>query len=154
MPEGSLKVDPVIALELQRLSLKSAQELVLKTANEQIDDNVEEKLRHERAVELLKRQIRDAADERDQKSSSLMNARQHIENLDIIQQAEKVELDEMQSTILQWRVALRKKPNKEEENEIRRQEKLLQLSIKEWQERENELTQLKMRLDGSDLASI
>ena len=111
-----------------------------------MDDELEGKLRHERAVELLKQQILDA-EETEQKSSALVNkARQHIENLDIMQQAEKEESDEMLSTIEQWRAALRKQPNEEEENKMQRQEELLQLSIKEWQERDNELSQLKTGL--------
>lgn len=147
MLEGSLAVDPFIALRLQQMSLNYAQEMAVKTANEQLDDELEGKLRHERAVELLKQQILDA-EETEQKSSALVNkARQHIENLDIIQQAEKEEYDEMLSTIEQWRAALRKQPNEEEENKMHRQEELLQLSIKEWQERDNELSQLKTGLE-------
>ena len=153
MLEGSLAVDPFIALRLQQISLNSAQEMVVKTANEKLDDELEGKLRHEHAVELLRHQILDANGTKQKSSSAHVKARQHIENLDIIQKAEKEEHAEMLSTIEQWRAALRKKPNKEEENEMHRQEELLQLSIKEWQERDYELRQLKMRLEGSDMAS-
>ena len=126
MLEGSLAVDPFIALRLQQISLNSAQEMVVKTANEKLDDELEGKLRHEHAVELLKHQILDANGTKQksiygtkQKSSSAhVKARQHIENLDIIQKAEKEEHAEMLSTIEQWRAALWKKPNKEEENEM------------------------------------
>jgi len=142
----------------------------MNAVHKQLGSDQEDKLRHERAVEVLSEKIKseyayDASrfekqitsldfDEADQKPSSAMaKAREHIETLERIQQTESEEHDEMLFTIRKWRAALRKEPNEEQEQHLRRQEKLLNRLFKEWDDREKELRQLRMRLDGN-LASI
>ena len=80
-------------------------------------------------------------------STAMTKAREHIETLERIQQAEKEEHDEMQFTIEQWRVALRAEPNEEQQVQLNRQEELLNSSLKEWDDREQELRQLRKRLE-------
>mmetsp|Transcript_38460 Transcript_38460/g.69318 ORF Transcript_38460/g.69318 Transcript_38460/m.69318 type:complete len:291 (+) Transcript_38460:94-966(+) len=171
MAEGSCDAvkDELIALGLRRMSLCSAHEFLMSAVHKQLDSDREDKLRHERAVELLKEQIAEdyvctkveeqltaieIAETNDQKPSSAnAKARKHIETLERIQQAERGEHEEMLFTIDQWQMALREEPNEEQEQEMHKQEELLDRLLKEWEDRENELRQLRMRLEG-DMASI
>lgn len=140
--------DELVTSGLHRMSLSSAQDFLMKAAQEQLDRDGEDKVRHERAVEVLDEQIRkehdfyasnveqqlsalDIAEPADQKQSPAMTkARKHIDTLERIQEAEKEEHEEMLFTIESWRMALQEHPDEEQEQEMRRQELMLQGLLK------------------------
>mmetsp|Transcript_26827 Transcript_26827/g.57045 ORF Transcript_26827/g.57045 Transcript_26827/m.57045 type:complete len:309 (-) Transcript_26827:201-1127(-) len=165
MAEGSSAVeDELIKLGLQKMSLHSAHEFLIKTVHKQLDSDREDQLRRDRAVELLRDHIKEEcayeeaenaeADDQNQKESlAFAKAREHIGTLERIQQAEREEHQNMLFTIEQWRVTLREEPNDEQEREMERQEALLDHLLKEWEDREKELRRVRLRLDGN-LASI
>lgn len=173
MAEGSAGVEDEIK-GLSRLSLRSAQNFLVNAVHKQLDSDREEQLMHDRAVELLKEEIkekhaskfsggqltamdiaRSAEDDRRNKRrrTSVEKAREHLETLERIQQAERDEHEEMAFTIAQWRLELMSEPNDKQEKEMHKQEEQLKHFKNEWNAREEELRQLRMRLEGN-LASI
>jgi len=81
------------------------------------------------------------------------NIQKQIETLERIQRAEKLEHDEMFSTLEHWQLALTEEPDAEQEVELARQGEMLQKLVTEWKDRETELHHLRMRLEG-DLAIV
>ena len=142
----------------------------MNAVHKQLDLDHEDNVRHERAVELLTDRFKDeysydasnferqmaALDfnETEQKeSSTLMKAREHIETLERVQQAEREEHEDMLFTLEQWKESLIEEPNDEQFQQMIKQEQQLKRLMKEWEDREVELRQLRMRLDGN-LATI
>lgn len=60
----------------------------------------------------------DLNDSDQKQSSSMAKAREHIETLERIQQAEKVEHEEMLFTIEQWRAALKDESNEDQGKQL------------------------------------
>lgn len=167
MAEGAVAVeDELIKSGLQRMSLPSAHAFLLKAVHKQLDSDREDNLRHERALELIqdlneedcacetsKREKEIAAVKvakiADQKEGSAIDkAREHVESLERIQQAEEKELADMACTIEKWQVRLREEPNEEQHQEMVRQEALLNRLLEDWEDRGKELISLRMRVDG------
>lgn len=163
---GAAIEDELISLRLEQMDLHSAQEILTKCVHEQLRSDQEDQLRHERAVELLKELKEDGSSNSSKfeeqlesiaiagttnrkQGSATEKARKHIETLEQIQQAERSEHEEMLFTIEQWRAALREEPNDEQEEEMERQQELLDRLSKEWEDKGKELRQLRMRLNGT-----
>jgi len=170
MAEGTASMvvkDELISLGLQQMTLPSASEFLMKAVHKQLNSEREEKLREERAVELLHElKEEDRADDDasnveenfsaigvlgpdDQKpNSAFTKAMKHVETLERIQKAERQEHEEMEFTIQQWIAELREDPCDEQIKEALHQKNSLERLTKEWGDREQEIQKLRMRLEG------
>jgi hypothetical protein len=154
MAEGATNVveDELIALGLQQMSLNSAQEYLTKIIHTELDKDREDKLRKERLVELLDEEIKLASRDsqlEQQENEKRQKLIKHIETLARLQNAELEEHDNMSFTIELWRDKLKHEPNEAEQKQLVEQEELLAKLIGEWNERDKEIEEMKLMLEGN-----
>ncbi|KAL3785477.1 hypothetical protein HJC23_008287 [Cyclotella cryptica] len=159
--EGAISVsdDSLISSGLEGMSLGSAQKYLFDAIHRELDDFQEENLRKERLVELLDEEIKAEAYQRAlssyadieqaEENCKIEKLRKHIETLEKLQDAELEEHDNMAFTIELWRDKLNAEPNARELQQLIEQEEMLEKLVKEWTEREKEIEQMRLRLEGN-----
>jgi len=130
-------------------------EFLINTIHKQLSKEEEDDIRHQRAVELLSTSISDEPSHDEQmQSSETAKAREHIETLERIQKAEREEHCDMLFTLEQWKLELEPDKNKEQQEQVKKQEMQLDCLMMEWREREKELQKLRKRLETNSRVRV
>ncbi len=150
MAEGSSGIeDELITVGLGHMSLSDAQQFLMDNIQEQLNCDREDKLRNERVAELIEAQIEDEKRKCDEEMDSKTAKAWHdIHVLERVQAAEKGEHEEMKLMLGQWRDHLDENEDEEQERELNRQEALLNDLKREWSAREENIQEMKRRLEA------